>query len=113
MEITTEDYSIKYDAETATIHCQGIIRLNGKEYEPIMQLLDQVATLEPTLITINLKELKALNSSGVTLLGKFVFAINRKKDIQMIMQGSQQIAWQKKSVKNFQRLMPKLQFEWE
>ncbi|MEN8216931.1 MAG: hypothetical protein ABFS56_11285 [Pseudomonadota bacterium] len=113
MEITTEQYSIKYDAETAAIHCQGILRLNGKEYEPIAHLLNQVAALEPPRITLNLRELKANNSSGITMLGKFVFVVAKKKTIQLLIQGTQKIAWQKKSVMNFQRLMPKLQLEWE
>ncbi len=113
MEITTEEYTIKYDAESATISWHGIMRLNGKEYDPITQLLNQVVALEPPQITLNLRELKALNSSGITMLGKFVFAVSKKKTIQLLMQGAQEIAWQSKSVKNFRRLMPQLQLEWE
>ncbi len=112
MEIITEEYSIKYDVATATITWQGIMRLNGKEYAPLTTLLNDVMAQEPTQITFNLQGLKALNSSGITMLGRFVFGLQKKKTIQLLMQGSKDIAWQKKSVKNFQRLMPKLQFEW-
>ncbi|MEN8216929.1 MAG: hypothetical protein ABFS56_11275 [Pseudomonadota bacterium] len=113
MEITTKEYSVKYDTETASVYCQGTLRLNGQEYGPIMQLLNQVAALEPPLITLNLRGLRALNSSGISMLGRFVFAMNEKKTIQLLMQGSHEIAWQEKWAKNFQLLMPSLQVEWE
>ncbi len=112
-EITTEDYSIKYDAETATIHWQGAMRLNTHEYKPIAQWLEQVLALEPPQITLNLRELEALNSSGVTMLGRFVFKAGRKKMIPLVIQADQDIAWQDNSVKQFKKLVPKLQFEWE
>ena len=112
MDIVTEDYSIKYDAETTTIHWQGVMRLNGKEYDPIAELLNEVAALEPSKITLNLRKLEGLNSSGITMLGKFIFKLAKKKTIELLIQGGNQMIWQKKSVKNFQRLMPKLQLEW-
>ena len=113
MDIITEDYSIKYDTETSTIHWQGIMRLNGKEYNPIAELLNEIAALEPSKITLNLQQLEGLNSSGITMLGKFIFKLAKKKTIGLLIQCSKKITWQQKSVKNFQRLMPKLQIEWD
>ncbi len=113
MEITTTEYSVKYEPEEDTIYLQGTLRLNGKEYQPIMQLLEQVTALEPVLIKLNLRQLKALNSSGISMLGRFVFAMNKKQKIQLILEGSQEIAWQEKWGKNFQLLMPSLTLEWE
>jgi hypothetical protein len=114
MEITTKDYSVKYDAQTATIHWEGFMRLNSNEFEPIEQLLHQVATtLESPRMTVDLRKLQAINSSGITMLGKFVLTINEKKTTQLLIQASEQIAWQKRSVENFKRLMPHLQIERE
>ncbi len=113
MKITTNDYSIKYDTETATISWQGFMRLNGKEYDPILQLLNQVIDLEPPIITLNLQGLEALNSSGISMLGRFVFSLAKKKKIQLIVQGDKKIIWQRKWVINFQRLMPSLLLEWK
>ncbi|MCK5717126.1 MAG: hypothetical protein KAH77_06500 [Thiomargarita sp.] len=113
MEKVTDEYSIKYDTTTSTIVWKGIMRLNGKEYDPITALLNEVIALEPTLLTFNLQELKALNSSGITLLGRFIYSIRHKKNIQLLIQGSQNLAWQKKSIKNFQRLLPNLLLEWQ
>jgi len=113
MEITTENYSIRYDAETTTIHWQGIMRLDAKEYKAIAQFLEKIAALEPSQITFNLQELEALNSSGITTLGRFLFNLGRKKTTQLLIQGDQDIAWQAHSVKHFQKLVPHLQFEWK
>jgi hypothetical protein len=114
MEINEQDYNINYDADTATLHFEGTLRLIGVHaYESIATLLDKVADIEPPLITINLRQLNSLNSSGVTTLAKFVIKVSKKEHIQMVIQGSTKIAWQKKSLTNLKRLMPRLQLEWE
>lgn len=115
MEITTRKYSLKYDRETNTIYWEGVMRLDGfQEYEPITQLLNQVAALEPVLITLNIRKLKALNSSGISVLGRFIFNMDKKQTTEsVVMQTSKKIIWQKKWAKNFQLLVPSLQFEWE
>jgi len=39
--------------------------------------------------------------------------VRQQKDIQIAIKGSKQIPWQRKSLKNLQRLMPSLQLEFE
>ncbi|MDM8557591.1 hypothetical protein [Candidatus Parabeggiatoa sp. HSG14] len=113
MEIKTEDYHVSYDTETTTIYCRGSLRLSGmEEYTPIVQLFTQVVDMEPALISFNLTELQFLNSSGINVLSKFIIKVRQKKKVQMVVQGSQKIPWQGKSLKNLQRLMPNLQLEW-
>lgn len=112
MEIKTEDYGICYDPATATVSFVGSLRLSGAEdYAPIVQLLGEVADVEPTKITLNLQQLEFLNSSGINMLSKFIIEVRKTARVQMAVQGSQSIAWQGKSLKNFQRLMPALQLE--
>jgi hypothetical protein len=65
------------------------------------------------MITVNLRQLKSINSSGITTFAKFVIKVSQKENIQMVIQGSKQIAWQGKSLINLKRLMPRLQLEWE
>ena len=113
MEIITKEYTIKYDTETDTIYWKGFMRLNGKEYDPILQLLNKVAAQEPPQITLNLQYLEALNSSGISMLGRFVFSLAKKKTSQLIVHGAKNVIWQRKWVVNFQRLMPSLQLEWK
>lgn len=113
MEIKTENYHLQYDAKTNTIYWHGIMRLGTQEYKPIVQFLEEIAALEPPQITFNLLGLTALNSSGITTLGRFLFNVSRKKTIHLIIQATQDIAWQENSIKHFQKLVPKLQFKWE
>ncbi|MGE5656170.1 MAG: slr1659 superfamily regulator [Actinomycetota bacterium] len=112
MEIKTEDYRILYDATTATVTCEGSLRLSGmEEYAPIVQLLNDVAESEPSKIVLNLRDLEFLNSSGINMLSKFAIKVRQKGDIEMVVQGSQDIPWQGKSLRNLLRLMPSLKLE--
>ncbi len=112
MEIKAEEYRISYNTSTTTISCQGAFRLNGtEEYAPIVQLLNDAVDQEPTTLTLNLRELEFLNSSGISVLSKFVIRVRRKQNIHMVIQGSIEIPWQEKSLKNLQRMMPSMQLE--
>ncbi len=112
MEIKTEDYRICYDPSTATVSFVGSLRLSGSaEYAPIVELLGSLASVEPAKITLNLQQLEFLNSSGINMLSKFIIEVRKQARVQMAVQGSQRIAWQSKSLKNLQRLMPGLQLE--
>ncbi len=114
MEIKTQDYTIQYDEAATTVNCRGSFRLSGmEEYTPIVDLLDSVADAEPPTITLNLRDLEFLNSSGISMLSKFVIKVRQKKNIQMVVQGSKDIPWQGKSLKNLQRLMPSLELQLE
>jgi hypothetical protein len=114
MEIRTDDYYMEYNATTATISCQGSLRLKGvEEYTPIVGLFEQVMECPPQKIIFNLRGLKFLNSAGINVISKFVISVREKQDIQMIIQGSTKIPWQSKSLKNLRRLMPELQLELE
>lgn len=108
MEIKTDDYTIWHDRNAATVYLQGFLRLGGiQEYQPIMDLLIEAVEDSPTL-TVNLQELEFLNSSGISMLSMFVVNVRQKGNIQLLLQGSDQVLWQTKSLKNLQRLMPTL-----
>jgi hypothetical protein len=113
MEVKTEDYQIWYDEATAAIFLQGALRLSGEEYEPIVKLLDEVTELSLGEIMLNLQKLEFLNSSGISMLSKFVIKIRQKGNIKMQIKGSSTIPWQGKSLRNLLRLMPSLNLELE
>ena len=114
MKIEAENYRVEYDQTSATANFQGSLRLNGmQEYEPIVQLLDQIIDQEPPQVTLDLQKLQFLNSSGINVLSKFVIKVRQKEHIQMLVIGSQSTPWQKKSLRNLQRLMPALELVWE
>jgi hypothetical protein len=114
MEIKTKDYRVWYDTVTKTVKFQGSLRLIGmEEYAPIVQLLNEVILQERSMIILNLQELQFLNSSGINMILKFVLKVRQKANIQLTIQGSKNIPWQGKSLKNLQRLMPNLQLNLE
>jgi hypothetical protein len=111
MELKRDDYHIWYDEATAAVFLQGALRLSGEEYEPIIKLLDEVAESPLEEVMLNLQKLEFLNSSGISMLSKFVIKIRQKGNIKMQIKGSQTIPWQGKSLRNLQRLMPALELE--
>ena len=114
MEIKTKDYTLQYDRATQTVTCSGAIRLSPvEEYAPIVDLLNEVADSSPNTVTLDLRNLEFLNSSGINIFSKFVIKVRQQKNIQIAIKGSKQIPWQRKSLKNLQRLMPSLQLELE
>ncbi len=111
MEIKTDDYSIWHDLETSTVFFRGFLRLDGmEEYQPVMDLL--LSAMDHAAgFTLNLRELEFLNSSGISMLSMFVVRVRQRGDVKLILQGSDKILWQTKSLKNLQRLMPGLALE--
>ncbi|OCR01178.1 hypothetical protein BCD67_17590 [Oscillatoriales cyanobacterium USR001] len=113
MEIKTDEYQIWYDRATASVFLQGSLRLTGEEYEPLVKFLEEIAESEPEEIILNLQKLEFLNSSGISMLSKFVIKVRQKKNINMEIKGSKAIPWQGKSLRNLLRLMPALKLELE
>lgn len=114
MELRTENYSISYDEATQTIVCEGVLRfIEMQDYEPIWRFLGDVISKNPPQLTLNLRGLKFLNSSGFNILSKFVLKVRQETTIQLLIQGAKSIPWHKKSLTNLQRLMPALEIELE
>ena len=112
MEIIHEDYQVEYDKDTGIIMCKGSFRLRGsEEYKPILEILQSAADAVPSLLTLDVRELQFLNSSGITTLSKFIIQVRKQKTSDVVIKGSAKYPWQGKSLKNFQRLLPGLTLE--
>ncbi|MEP0859411.1 SiaC family regulatory phosphoprotein [Trichocoleus sp. DQ-U1] len=110
LEIKDDEYRVCYNPETATVTFQGELQLNGmNEYAPIMTLLDEVVKQAPSVLTLDLRQLEFLNSSGVNVLLSLVIKLRDKKTIQLIVEGSEAVSWQSRSLNNIRRLMPTAQ----
>ena len=111
-KVTGDEYQITYDQATAMIEFTGSVRLLGaSSYGPIIDLLDEVEDMHPKTITLQLKDLQFLNSSGINALSKFVIRVRNEKQSQIIVYGTEKFPWQSKSLRNLQRLMPELKLE--
>lgn len=108
-EIKDQDYAVQYNSDSSIVDFIGLLSLNGaQEYAPIAKLLNKIATEEPDEMTLNLKQLEFLNSSGISMLSKFVLGLRKKKAIQLVILGSKEMPWQSKSLKNLQKFLPSL-----
>ncbi len=114
MEIKGENYNVSYEPTTATITCQGSLRLYGSGgYMDVAELFNKIADQQPETITLNLHGLQFLNSSGINAFSKFVIRVRNHETSQLVVRGTHRFPWQSKSLKNLQRLMPNLKLELE
>jgi len=112
MRLSTDDYSVEYDPQTATVTCSGVMRLYTREYTSIIELLAQ-ATNGATALNMDLTGLNALNSSGITAFARFVLDLNQRPELDVRVRGSRQVPWQPKSLANLKLLLPRLVLEWD
>ena len=111
MDIIHADYQVKYDEASTTVICQGAFRLHGDEYAPVLDLMIGAADAKPPMLTLDVRELQFLNSSGINTLAKFILQVRKHAASQVVILGSDRFPWQAKSLKNLQRLLPGLRME--
>ncbi|RLC12713.1 MAG: hypothetical protein DRI57_17405 [Deltaproteobacteria bacterium] len=111
MEVTGEKYNIRYDSPTGTIVCGGIMDMRGKEgYKEVAELFEKVVNEEPETVTLDIRKLEFLNSSGITTIGaKLVIRLRNKKVSKLVIRCSKAYPWHEKSVKGLTKLMPALE----
>lgn len=114
MEVSDKEYSIVYQPDTATISCKGSLSLNGsQEYEPMLNLLLQASSQPIPQLTLDVRELTFLNSSGINTFTKFVIHVRKQNELHLKIVGRETVAWQVKLSRNLQRLLPTLEISAE
>jgi hypothetical protein len=104
-----ESFEIRLEEENSTVHFKGALRLSGTEdYAPILDMLKETLIGPPALIVLDLRELDFLNSSGITMLSRFVIEVRDRAGIDVQVLASESVPWHARSLKNLQRLMPTL-----
>ena len=113
-EIKGEEYTVTvtYDPTSLTVRFEGELSLRTpEEYQPIINLLKETVVQEPETLSLDLRQLEFLNSAGISMLSRFVMTLRKQENTQVIVQGTDDIAWQTKSLKNLQRLLTTLKLE--
>lgn len=114
MEVFDKEYSIVYQPDIATVTCHGSLSLNGsQEYEPMLNLLLLAAAQPVEQLTIDVRELTFLNSSGINTFTKFVIYVRKQNELRLKIIGRETVAWQVKLSRNLQRLLPTLEIATE
>jgi hypothetical protein len=112
-EIRGENFTVFYAPDSHTVTFEGSCRLYPDDYEIISQLLTRILEESPETITLDLRQLEYLNSSGISMLTSFVINIRNLNASQLVVLGSRAYPWQNYSLRNFQRLLPSLELEVE
>jgi hypothetical protein len=104
-----ESFDIRLEPENSTVLFKGALRLCGTEdYAPILDMLKETLTSPAMPIVLDLRELDFLNSSGITMLSRFVMEARDRPGIDVQVLASEAVPWHARSLKNLQRLMPGL-----
>ena len=114
IEIRGDEYAMTYDPTTATITCHGTFRQYGTTgYHEIEHLFEQVANQKSPVITVDMKDLEFLNSSGINAFSKFIITVRNYAISRIVILGNPEIVWQIRTFENLQRLMPGLHVRFE
>ena len=106
--INGESWAVVLEAD-ARVSFRGALRLTGaEEYAPILDLLKVTVENTPAGVTIDLRELDFLNSSGITMLSRFFIFVRDRTAVSLEFLASATVAWHSRSLTNLQRLMPAL-----
>jgi hypothetical protein len=114
MEVKGDVYRVVYDKAANTVLFEGMLRLRGStEYSPIGELLDEVARAAPEVITLDLRTLRFLNSAGIDLLLRFTLKVHKQATSRIVICGAADVPWQRRTLPNFERLMPEMELNLE
>ena len=104
-----ESFEIRLEEENSTVLFKGALRLSGTEdYAPILEMLKETLASPAMPIVLDLRELDFLNSSGITMLSRFVMEARDHPGIDVQVLASEAVPWHARSLRNLQRLMPTL-----
>ena len=112
MEIQHDDYQISYDPASAALTCSGSLRLSHQSYQPIIELLNQIADTQPDAITIDVRQLRFLNSFGLGIITRFVMRLETQQTT-LVVRGNAAFPWQKKALRTLLRLAPSLRLQFD
>jgi hypothetical protein len=108
-EIHGESFEIRLEEQNSTVLFKGALRLNGTEdYAPILDMLKETLVSPSKPIVLDLRELDFLNSSGITMLSRFVIEARDHAAVDVQVLASEAVPWHARSLRNLQRLMPTL-----
>jgi hypothetical protein len=111
--IQGDEYQVEYDGASNMVRFQGTVRLQTTDdYAPINELLLRAhdAAIGDAL-GLDFRQLQFLNSSGISMISKFVIGARKRDQVKLSVIGNRDIYWQQKSLGNLQKLWPKVQIE--
>ena len=97
--------TITYEETNSLLVFDGSMRLaNMQEYDVVAEFLKESTDSSPTDLTLDLRSLRFLNSSGITTLSLFILTCKKHGNPQITVLKNDNISWQQKSITNFKKL---------
>lgn len=113
MEVKDTGYRVWYEAATSTVFFEGSLRLSSAEFTSISKLLTRVIDSSPASITLHMRSLRFLNSSGINTLYKFAIALRKRGAVPVVVKATKDVGWQDKSLPNLKKFLPTVTIEME
>ncbi|MCB9797621.1 MAG: hypothetical protein H6741_33445 [Alphaproteobacteria bacterium] len=112
MGISGDTYELDYDEERGVLRVEGTMRLSPREYLAIKDFLIETGAEADEQLTVDLRRLEFMNSSGINTLYQFAMSLRQREDLAVRVLGDKAIGWQAKSLANFRRFAPGSELEW-
>ena len=113
MKVVGPTYTVSYDEVTVTAIFEGVLRLqNVEEGEPITLLLNELAATAPDVINLDFVQLQLMNSTGLSILIKFMVVMREQNTSKVILRASEKHFWQQDLIRGLQQFMPGSELQW-
>lgn len=113
MTQTDTTYEVQ-QKDSGTVVFRGALRLCGTiDYAPIMDTMKCALDSGASPVTLDIRELDFLNSSGITMFSRFVIEARDRGGVSLQVLASQAVPWHTRSLRNLERLMPGLAIKYE
>jgi hypothetical protein len=110
MNITGDDYRI--GCENDIIHISGKLSLMLEDYADIEAFFENIVASKPMNLTLDIQNLKYLNSSGIKVLCvNLILEAADVDGLQLKILCSNRYTWQKETVPTFKDLMDNMVIE--
>jgi len=107
MEIRFNDCRLWVDGP-GVVRFEGTLRLHPRDYEPVWTFLMQVLEEKVDVLTLDLRPLVFVNSSGINALYKLAVELRKRGTPRLVVEAGDG-AWQKKSLPNLKRFLPSVE----
>lgn len=113
MDVKGATYNVSYDPKTMVVTVCGVLRLQEDgEDAPITRLLNEVVKQAPATITLDLRSLELMNSTGVGVLIKFMKKVRARSANQVVILGNNDFFWQRDILAALKSLSPRSELHW-
>jgi len=107
MILQDENYMVSF--ENDVIEMSGKLSLMTEDYDEIEKLFKKIIDKKPTLLTLDIKNLEYLNSSGIkTICVALILEIAELENHQLKILCSNKFTWQKETIPALKDLMEQM-----